>query len=82
MFETILIILPRLLLLYIGFRIYRKFVGWDILGQSVIGRSGKTIPEAPRSQQGYIFLKRPRGKQAGKDKFRKLNGDFKIPWGW
>jgi hypothetical protein len=82
MFESIVIILPRLLLVYIGFSIYRKFFGWDVLEQQVIGRSGRTIPGAPRTQQGYIFLKGPRGKQTGKAKFRKLEGDFKAPWGW
>ena len=82
MLDFVLIILPRLLLVYIGFKMYRKFFGWDVLEQSVTGRSGKTIPGAPRTQKGYIFFKRPRGTQAGKAKFRKLNGNFKVPWGW
>ncbi len=82
MFESIVIILPRLLLVYIVFRLYRKFFGWDVLKQPLIGRNGKTIPGAQRTQKGYIFLKRPRGTQAGKAKFRKLNGNFKVPWGW
>ena len=82
MLEIVLIILPRLLLVYIGFKMYRKFFGWDVLEQPVIGRSGKTIPGAPRTQKGYMFLKRPRGTQAGKARFRTLKYDFKVPWGW
>ena len=82
MFESVLIVLSRLLLVFIGFKLYRMFVSWEVFERTVIGRNGKIIPGAPRTQQGYIFLNRPRGKQAGKEKFRKLNGDFKAPWGW
>jgi hypothetical protein len=82
MFEILIIGLSRLLLVFIGFKLYRMFVGRDVFKQHVIGRSGMTISGAPRTQRGYISLKRSRYKQAGVAKFRKLDGDTKAPWGW
>lgn len=82
MFEVVLMILSRLLLVFIGFKLYRMFVERDVFEQLVIARNGLTRSGAPRTQQGYISLKRPRGRQVEKAKFIKINGDFKVPWGW
>ena len=82
MFEIVVIILSRLLLIAAGFYLYRKLAGWQGYEPTVRTRSGKIKRIAPRTQQGYIFLKQPRGKQAGKSKPGVSKGKFKIPWGW
>jgi len=78
MFEALIIVLSRLLLVFIGFKLYRMFVGRGVFEQHVIGRSGKILPGAPRTQQGYIFLKGSRDKNV----LSKVDGVSKAPWGW
>jgi len=82
MFEIVLIIVSRLLLIYIGFRIYRMYFSWGMPEQPVVGPRGRTRPGAPKTQQGFIFFKKLGGEHAERAKFRKINGDFKSPWGW
>lgn len=82
MIETFFIILSRLLLVFIGFKLYRMCSKWDVLKLLLIGRNGKVTPAAPSAQQGVISIRNPLEKMAAKTRSRKLGGTYKAPWGW
>ena len=82
MFVVSITVLSRLLLVFIGYKLYRLFVGRGVSGQHARGLRAKTILGALRTQQGYIFLKRSHGKKSGEAKLSMVDGDSKAPWGW
>jgi len=82
MFEISIIILSRLLIVVVGFLVYRKLYQWDGFEQTVIGRNGTAKRATSRGQKGYISLHLSAAQQA---KTVKLNsGKFAVrtPWGW
>jgi hypothetical protein len=82
MFEISIIILSRLLLVAIGFLIYRKFYRWEDFEQTVIGRNGIATQTTPRGQQGFISLKFSAAKKAKTVKLNMSKFELRTPWGW
>jgi hypothetical protein len=82
MFEISIIILSRLLLVAIGFLIYRRFFRWEGFEQTVIGRNGIATQTTLRGQQGYISLKFPAAKPAKTVKLNMRKFELRTPWGW
>lgn len=82
MIESFFIVLSRLLLVYIGFKVYRMCCKWNFLEQPLIGRNGKSFPDAPRPQAGFISVRNPLARLSARARSRRLGGNYKVPWGW
>ena len=81
MFEIGIIIVSRLLLVYLGFCVYRRLSGWQGINDPVIGRSNSFMIVPPGGQRGFLDL----GSKDG-DKLRIFRTvarkDIRAPWGW
>jgi len=82
MFEISIIILSRLLIVVVGFLVYRKLYQWDGFEQTVIGRNGTAKQATSRGQQGYISLSLFGAKQAKTVKLNNRQFELRTPWGW
>ncbi len=82
MFEIAIIVLFRLLIVAVGFYLYRMLPVWQGFEQTVISRNGKIMRVAAKTQKGYISLNASRSKQIGKGKAGATKGGFRAPWGW
>ena len=87
MIESLFIVVSRLLLVFIGFKLYRMLSKPTVLEQPVLVRNGKLVRlvpriQTPRTQKGFVSFKNPFGKLALKARYKKRGGNYKVPWGW
>ena len=87
MIESFFIVVSRLLLVFIGFKLYRILSKPTVLEEPVLVRDGKLVRlvpriQTPRTQKGFVSFINPVGKLALKARHKKLGGNYKVPWGW
>jgi hypothetical protein len=75
MFEIAIVFLPRVLLVLVGFWLYRKLRSRKGFQHTVIGRNGVVMRPTQHRQKGYVSLNKKPLKNVSK------KGD-KVPWGW
>ena len=81
MFEVLMIAASRVLLVLIGFKIYRYLSVWKGLHEPLIGRNGAIMKITLAGQKGFVRVGR-HDKQRKPLVKRIAYKDIRTPWGW
>ncbi len=81
MFEILVIVVSRVLLVLLGFMVYRILSNWQGFHNTLIGRSGSGINGALAGQKGFVRVGSPGGAQKYSVKMA-ANLKIQSPWGW
>ena len=85
MFEIIWFVAPRVLLVLLGFMVYRKLSTWKGFHEKAIWRGGSKNKVALSGQKGFVRIYSPsenRTASVNKTVKKRANKDIRAPWGW
>ena len=77
MFEIVLIVASKVLLVLLGFLLYRKLTAW-LGAHKLFGRGDTSRKAAARGQMGFVNLGAPRTSRLKTS----TSSNYKAPWGW
>lgn len=81
MFEMVFIIVSRVLMVLLGFWVYRKLSAWGGFRETLFGRRGSLMQMTRTGQKGFVGVNSKDGKRKSLIK-RNRNKEVKAPWGW